>query len=899
MANDVTERRRMEDTLRESQQKYATLVNSINGIVWEADAHTLQFSFVSDKAERLLGFPVSRWLGTANFWRDHIHPDDRERATGICAKATQERRDHEFEYRMVAADGRAVWLHDYVTVVVEQGEATKLRGVMVDVTERKRADEALRVSEERTRLILDSMNEAFVVIDINSKIIDWNHRAEVIFGWPYEEILGRDLGETIVPSQHRKAHKKGVRHFLATGEGPVLNRRIEVTALHRDGHEFPVEMTITPIRWEDSYIFSAFVQDISDRKQAEEALRASEDRYHQLLESVPSGIYRSTPEGKFTMVNSALVKMLGYGSREELLNIDIPRDLYLSPEERIASQKHLLMGKKDSNIYRLKKKDGSEIWVEDSSSIEYNEEGKVLYYEGVLRDITKRKQAEEALHLSEERFRDLFDNAPDVYIIFDATGTILDFNQRGLKKLGYTRKQMIGKSCLEIVHPEDLEKAAELIKEIQHKQRSPRNIEWRILTKSGQSLWMSNEFSLMRSPAGELQAIRAVCRDITEKKYLEEVVNRTQRLESAGRVAGQIAHDFNNLLTPLTAYPALIYQELPKSHPVTGMIDEMQVAAQKIAEINQQLLSLARRGHYNFEAVDLNELVERTLFAIKLPAKTVVKQHLAEDLLLMRGGSAQLGRALTNLILNAKEAMNDIGVLTITTENVYIEEPLKGYPRVDRGEYVKLTIGDNGTGISTEVLDKIFEPFFSTKKMDRLRGSGLGLSVVHGIVEDHMGYITVDTVVGRGTAFSLFFPAARDVVLKEREPALELLRGNETILVIDDDPTQRRVLKQVLERLGYAATTLGSGEEAVALLRQHPHQLLIIDMVMDGIDGAETYRQILEFAPTQKAIILSGYAMTQRVQEALHMGAGSFISKPVIFKELANAVRHELDRKSP
>jgi PAS domain S-box-containing protein len=769
LANDITERKRAEEALRQSQQKYEALVNSVDGIVWEADAATFRFSFVSRKAERLLGYPVSYWLNEPKFWQSHIHPDDRESAVDFCVKAAKEQRDHELEYRMVAADGRIVWLHDYVTIVVENNHVMKLRGIMVDITA---------------------------------------------------------------------------------------------------------------------------------RKQAEAALHDSEERYRQLLESVPDGIYRTTPEGKFLMANSALANMLGYQSVEELLKVDIPTAIYFSPQERTRAQERLRKKKRRPNIFRLKKKDGSEIWVEDSGHIQFDSQGNLLYYEGAVRDITERKQAEEALLLSEQRFRDLFDNAPDVYIIFDSAGAILDFNQRGLKKLGYTRKHVVGKSFLEIVHQDDEEKAAQLIKQIQKSLRPPRNIELRLLTKDGQPRWMSNEFSLVRSPAGELQTIRVVCRDITEKKQLEDGLARSQRLETAGRIAGQIAHDFNNLLTPLTAYPALIIQDLPKDHPVSGMILEMQAAAQKIAEINQQLLALGRRGHYSFAAVDLNELVERTLFALNLPKEIVIEKHLSADLFPISGGAAQLTRALTNLIINAKEAMQDIGVLTINTNNVYLDEPLKGYQSVERGEYVKLAISDTGPGIDPEALERIFEPFFSTKKMDRMRGSGLGLSVVHGIVEDHKGYITVETVLGRGATFSLFLPAARDLVFKEPENLAHWRGGSESILVIDDDATQRRVIDQILKRLGYAVTALASGEEAVAHLRRHPYELLIIDMVMDGIDGVETYRQILEFAPQQKAILLSGYAMTQRVQQALQMGAGTFVSKPVIFKELAHAVRNELDKNS-
>jgi CheY-like chemotaxis protein len=210
-----------------------------------------------------------------------------------------------------------------------------------------------------------------------------------------------------------------------------------------------------------------------------------------------------------------------------------------------------------------------------------------------------------------------------------------------------------------------------------------------------------------------------------------------------------------------------------------------------------------------------------------------------------------------------------------------LEEPLRGYQTVERGEYVKLDISDTGTGIDPAILDRIFDPFFTTKKMDRMRGSGLGLSVVHGIIEDHKGYMAVDSTLGMGTTFSLYFPVTREIE-KEIASTLEKAKGGkERILVVDDDPVQRRVAAQLLKYLGYKVYTVSSGEQAVKYVRKHPQDLLLLDMVMDGIDGTETYRQILDFQPNQKTIILSGYAMSQRVMEALRLGAGAFISKPI------------------
>ncbi|MFQ5708971.1 MAG: PAS domain S-box protein [bacterium] len=512
------------------------------------------------------------------------------------------------------------------------------------------------------------------------------------------------------------------------------------------------------------------------------------------------------------------------------------------------------------------------------------------------KELAGRKRFEKALRKSEERFRDLFDNAPDMYIILDPRGTIIDFNQRGLQALGYETEALVGKPMKNIIHPDDLLNAEKLLRRIQKLGQPPKNIEARLIHKNGEALWVSEEFSLLKTDDGKIQSIRVVCRDITESKKLQEELERAQRLETAGRIAGQIAHDFNNLLGPLAAYPSLIREDLPVNHPIVEMTNEMESAANKIAEINQQLLALGRRGHYTMEPINLNELVDNVLLSQFYAEPNLARTHLEPELLLIKGGAAQLTRALTNLIINAREALQGEGEVTITTENVYLDVPLHGHQTIKRGEYVQLKISDTGTGIKPEIMDKIFDPFFTTKTMDRMRGSGLGLSVVHGVIEDHKGYITVDSTVGKGTTFSLYFPVTRDVQKEVATIVDKIEGGQESILIVDDDPIQRRVTGQLLKRLGYKIHSTPSGELAVDYVKEVPQNLLILDMAMDGVDGTETYRQILEFQPDQRAIILSGYAMTKRVEQALKLGAGSFVSKPISLKNLAMAVRKELDR---
>jgi len=296
--------------------------------------------------------------------------------------------------------------------------------------------------------------------------------------------------------------------------------------------------------------------------------------------------------------------------------------------------------------------------------------------------------------------------------------------------------------------------------------------------------------------------------------------------------------------------------------------------------------------------LNLNQIIRQVVNQLPaLPETLVLETDLADGLMNVKGGPAQLFRAVSNLISNALEAMQEVGRLTLTTENYYVDEMAGKYGRVPKGEYVKLTVADTGSGIPHVVINKIFEPFFTTKTTDRRRGSGLGLSVVHSVVEDHHGFVDYETELGRGTSFFVYFPVSREENAGSEPETEHIIGGTETVLVVDDDWVQRDVTITLLEKLGYQATAVESGEDALHRLKESDVDLVILDMIMPGgIDGTETYRRILETKPDQRALIVSGYAESERVQEALRLGSGGFVRKPLTLKSIAGAVRRELDR---
>jgi two-component system, cell cycle sensor histidine kinase and response regulator CckA len=388
----------------------------------------------------------------------------------------------------------------------------------------------------------------------------------------------------------------------------------------------------------------------------------------------------------------------------------------------------------------------------------------------------------------------------------------------------------------------------------------------------------------------------AISRDISDQKRAEQQILRAQRLETAGRISSQVAHDFNNLLAPLAGYPELIKLQLPERHPAIAYCDEMMRAARRMAEINTDLLTLGRRGHFTQDPVDLSQLVHDALRLMpSRPPSLKVETHLAADPLPVIGSAAQLLRVITNLVQNARDSLGDQGRVTITIENVYLDQPLRRYSDLEVGEYVRLEVADEGVGIAPEIQDRIFDVFFTTKTTDQQRGSGLGLSVVQAVVNDHQGYVDFTSEVGKGSRFSVYLPARRTAVAL-RTPG-RILAGSESVMLVDDDSAQRRLLSEFLQTLGYAVEMAESGEEAVERSRSRRFDLVILDMVMPpGIDGAETYRRLSELHPGQRAILLSGFAESNRVLQAQELGAGAFLSKPVSLETFSLAVRKELDR---
>jgi signal transduction histidine kinase len=390
-----------------------------------------------------------------------------------------------------------------------------------------------------------------------------------------------------------------------------------------------------------------------------------------------------------------------------------------------------------------------------------------------------------------------------------------------------------------------------------------------------------------------------------ENRNLEERLQRAEKMEALGTLAGGVAHDLNNVLGIVVGYAEMLLDEIDESSPLRDDVMKIMEGGHRSAAIVQDLLTLARRGVQTMKVFNLNSTITECQGTpefekiLSFNPKVLIRTDLEADLLNIMGSPVHLAKTIINLVANAVEAMPSGGELTIATSNRSLDRPIHGYDAVNEGDYVVLSVTDTGKGISNSDIGHIFEPFYTKKVMGR-SGTGLGLAVVWGTVKDHNGYIDVQSEVGKGTTFTLYFPVSREELTKADTtiPLSDYIGNDEMILVIDDIKEQRELAAKMLGKLNYKVKTVSSGEQAVKHLRNEKADLLILDMIMDpGMDGLDTYKAILEIHPGQKAIIVSGFSETDRVAEARCLGVGNYLRKPYFQEKLGLAVRKELDRK--
>ncbi len=516
------------------------------------------------------------------------------------------------------------------------------------------------------------------------------------------------------------------------------------------------------------------------------------------------------------------------------------------------------------------------------------------------------------LQNSERKYRDLVENANSIILRLDVNGNIIFLNDFAQNFFEFFSEKILGKNIVDTILPgfQSIQNELEKLKESSEKKPIKHIVNENSYTKkNGEIAWIAWTYKAIFDDKGVFREVLCIGNDISELKHAEEIkkkleirLHRAQKIEALGTLAGGVAHDLNNVLSGIVGYPELILMNLPDQSPLRKSVLAIKKSGEKAAAIVQDLLTLARRGVISKNPINLNKIVTEYMqspeFA-KLKSyhpNVVFKAHLEEDLFCILGSTVHFSKTLMNLVSNAAEAMSDGGEVTISTQNMLITKPIKGYDVIEPGEYVVLAVEDNGSGIKKNDLDRIFEPFYTKKIMGR-SGTGLGMAVVWGTIKDHSGKIDIKSIVGKGTKVILYLPKS-DIEFSPNETPLkfeDLLGNGEFVLVVDDDFEQREIATSMLETLGYSVASVSSGEEALTFLKNHSVDLLILDMIMgSGMDGYDTYKKIHDLYPSQKAIFTSGFSETLRIKAAQKLGAGVYVKKPYLLDEIGKAIKEEL-----
>ena len=515
--------------------------------------------------------------------------------------------------------------------------------------------------------------------------------------------------------------------------------------------------------------------------------------------------------------------------------------------------------------------------------------------------LSTKHRAEAACRESEKKYRALVNNANEA--IFVIQDRYIQFsNPKSAELTGYSPQELVSQSFETFVHPDDRPLVVSRYQDRIEGKNPPHSYRFRLQKKDGRSIWVQLSSTRIQWE-GKLATLNFLS-DINEEKTLAEQLQRAEKMETVGMLAGGVAHDLNNILSGLVGYPDLLLMDLPPDSPLREPIESMQKSGNKAAMIVQDMLTLARRGLPVMDVVNLNDIIREYLASPEFERlesyhpNVEIENQLEPDLLNVQGSPVHLSKTVMNLVSNAAEACTQKGRVTLATSNCYLDQPIKGYEDVKEGDYVVLRVSDTGEGIAPEDMARIFEPFYTKKVMGR-SGTGLGMAVVWGTVKDHDGYIDLQSSVGHGTTISVYLPVTRkEAGSKDNRPSLQELGGNgERILVVDDVEEQRQICSQLLTRLGYMVHTAGSGEEAISFMRSNTVDLMILDMIMDpGIDGLDTYKEISRIRPGQKVLIVSGFAETERVEEMQWLGAGQYLRKPYTLLKLGLAVKAELGK---
>jgi two-component system, cell cycle sensor histidine kinase and response regulator CckA len=869
---------RYEAALAQSGARFALLLDHANDAIFfvALDGRILH---ANSRAEALYGYAREELLRTnlrelrAEETRDTL-PEHIARAAapgGLVLQTVHQRKDGsrfpvEFSSRLAEFAGERALL-SIIRDLSEREAAEELR---------KQAETALRESEERFRALIEKSGDLVVVVDRTGAITFAGPSSIEVLGFPPEELVGASVFALVHPDDLEKL--KGL--FDDVGGRPGLTRRLEMRARHRNGswHVFDaVVRDLSHVRGVRGLVMN--VRDITERKLAESAVRESEERYRVLVDNLQDVVVTFSLDGTMTSFNSAFERITGWPPEQWMGR---PFADLIHPDDLEAALGYFarVLRQESPGLFevRVRAHDGSWLNAEFTGGA-LVEDGALVGAQGTGRDVTQRRRAEERLRLQAQ----VLDQVHEAVISTDLDGYITSWNHGAERLFGYDAGEALGR-YIGMLYPE--EGLAALEEEIigALKQTGTHETEVRVLGKGGTPFWVHLGLSLLRDGDGRPVGMIGYSLDMTEHRRLEDELRQVQKMEAIGRLAGGVAHDFNNLLQAMLSQAQVVRAAPDDPERVAATAGELEQQIRRGAALSRQLLLFSKRETAKRERLDLNDVVGgATQLLRRLVRENITfSVELSRQPLPVLADRGQLDQVLMNLVVNASDAMPGGGQLAVRTGEA-------------GGDRVWLSVEDTGSGVPEAIRDRIFEPFFTTKPGER--GSGLGLSVVHGIVTKHGGTIRLADRDRGGTVFRIELPRAAGNARSPgpAAPAEDCPRGNgERVLVVEDEPGARDGLAGLLEMLGYRVTAVGSAEEATRLPTDPAFDVVLSDLLLPDASGAELTPVLAVRWPRLKVILMSGYTEDDAVRGAVAANAVRFLQKPFDMRTLAREIRTAL-----
>jgi PAS domain S-box-containing protein len=769
-----------------------------------------------------------------------------------------------------------------------------------EISARAELQISLDAEQQHREGILNSVADAVVTIDEHGLVQSFNPASIDMFGYQADEVIGKNVC-MLMPNPDRDKHDGYIENYRETGRGKILGVGVrEITALHKDGHEIPAELSVGELIIGGQRIFIGSMRDITERKLADQTNRESEERYRQVIENAPYAIIVTTWDGIMQFANQAAVDLFGADSADQFIGKD--NLILLHPDHHanaMTRRDTILQGRILNFVERKRFRfDGSEFISESSGShCVWNDESAVLIG---IRDISDRVATEERLRASEERYGLVANAANDGIWDWNLLTNEAYRSARWWEILGYTENEILPRvdAMAELFHPDD-QKLVMLALEDHIKNHIPFDIEYRIRQKSGVYIWVRTKGQALWDENGKAYRMAGSTGDISVRKSVEEEFRQAQKMEAVGQLTGGIAHDFNNLLTVIQGNVDLAIDRLDGAANVAPLLERANKAAMRGALLTHRLLAFSRKQALMPDAIDAGKLLSEMIDLMQrtLGANVETTMELADDLWKCHADPGQLENAILNLSINARDAMPSGGKLTLKTENFIHIDDTNG-PDLIPGHYVMIDITDSGTGMPQDVIDHVFEPFYTTKETGQ--GSGLGLSMVYGFVKQSGGDVTIRSLENIGTTVSIFLPKATgsddtdDINDRTDEP-----RGRgETVLVVEDDADVRAMTIALLEDLGYNSEEAENSDAAFLALEENPAIGLVLSDVMlpGGMNGPEIGAKAVLRYPNLRILYMSGYTADTAIHKHLSEQQAELINKPFQRADFAQKLRKILDK---